>query len=323
MGQKCFLDTDVFQVCPENCKSVLAENKTWLGNLTRVCIAKTKMKEFVYGANTFTVAISAFLQAQPEIIDEFVSEDDSTLDLVRYFFNICEPEQVGPIAEKLSNETLYKILALDYENYLNLRKMIGKNKVAQTYFSMKSSLFWKKVSQEKLCGIIVYLIREKQIYQLAAQFLMILSPEVISQFDKYTDLNEEDERNLFLALEDNIYQIPLISPKIYEHMLELFKDNLEVYFVLETMGELVKRKSEIEDITQSFIRYQEKTNQKLSIQWIYSELYGLEYELVVEILGQLAENNFITLSEKHTLQALLKTGSLESLGDVKLEILNS
>lgn len=280
------------------------------------------MREFIYGSNTFTVAVSAFMQSQSEVIDEFALEDSATLDLVRYFLNICEPEEVKEIVENLSNECLYKILASDYENYMNIRKMVGKNKVAQNYFGMRSSRYWKMVPHERICQIIVYLIREKFLYQLAAQFLMILSPEVISQFDKYTDLSEEDERNLFLALEDNIYQIPLISPKIYEHMMNLFRDNFEIYFVLETMGELVKRRAEIENVTQSFLKYQTKTGQKLSIQWIYSELFGMEYELVVEVLAQLAENGYISLSEKYTLQALLKTGSLEALSDVKLEILN-
>jgi hypothetical protein len=179
------------------------------------------------------------------------------------------------------------------------------------------------VSSRKICEIIVYLIREKQDHQLASQFLMILPPEIISDFDKYTDLTEEDERNLFLALEDNIYNIPLISPKIYNHMMELFQDNFEIKFILETMEELVKRRGIIEDITQSFIKYYHKMNQKFSIQWIYSELYGLEYELVVEVLNQLIEKNYITFSEKQTLQALLKTGSLESIKELKMEILNS
>jgi hypothetical protein len=48
----------------------------------------------------------------------------------------------------------------------------------------------------------------------------------------------------------------------------------------------------------------------------------MEYELVVEVLAHLAENNYISQSEKYTLQALLKTGSLEALSEVKLEILN-
>ncbi len=290
--------------------------------MNKICIAKAKMREFVYGSNTFTVAVSAFLQSQSEVIDEFALEDTATLDLIRYFLNICEPDEVREIIETLSDECLYKILASDYENYLNIRKMVGKNKVAQNYFGMRSSRYWKTISNERICQIIVYLIREKLLYQLAAQFLMILSPEVISQFDKYTDLSEEDERNLFLALEDNIYQIPLISPKIYDHMMNLFRDNFEIYFVLETMGELVKRRAEIENVTQSFLKYHHKTGQKLSIQWIYSELFGMEYELVVEVLAQLAENSYISQSEKYTLQALLKTGSLEALSDVKLEILN-
>jgi hypothetical protein len=319
---KCFLDTTIFQPCPTNCRTILNENKKWLGNLNKICIAKAKMREFVYGSNTFTVAVSAFLQSQSEVIDEFSLEDTATLDLVRYFLNICEPDEVKEIVENLSDECLYKILASDYENYLNIRKMVGKNKVAQNYFGLRSSRYWKTISHERICKIIVYLIREKLLYQLAAQFLMILSPEVISQFDKYTDLSEEDERNLFLALEDNIYQIPLISPKIYDHMMNLFRDNFEIFFVLETMGELVKRRAEIQNVTQSFLKYQTKTGQKLSIQWIYSELFGMEYELVVEVLAHLAENNYISQSEKYTLQALLKTGSLEALSEVKLEILN-
>jgi hypothetical protein len=88
------------------------------------------------------------------------------------------------------------------------------------------------------------------------------------------------------------------------------------------MGALVKRRAEIDDITNSFIKYYKKSGQKFSIQWIYSELYGIEYELVMEVLSQLAESQYITPSEKVTLQALLKTGSLESLSDIKLEILN-
>ncbi|HMV79110.1 MAG TPA: hypothetical protein PL048_03305 [Leptospiraceae bacterium] len=318
---KCFLDTGLYESCIGNCKSVLSYN-TWLGNLESLCIARKKLDEFMEGSNTFSVAISAFTQCQPAILDIFASKSEAALDLIRYFFSISEPEETRQIAEKMSNEILYRILAKDYENFVNIQKMVDRRKAAVNYFAVKSSAFWKLMSQERLCSIIVFLVRDVHEYKLAAQFLMILSPEVISQFTKFTNLSEDDERNLFLALEDNIYNIPLVSPKIYGHMLELFKDEFEIFFVLETMGPLVKRRAEIEDISMSFLRYHKRTGQKLSIQWIYSELFGLEYELVVEILNQLMENEFITLSEKHTLQALLKTGSLESLSEVKLEILN-
>ena len=318
--RKCFLDTTIHQACPSNCKTVLKENK-WLSGSGKLCIAKNKMNEFVYGKNTFTAAITAFQQAQPGVLEEFARENESTMDLIRYFLTICEPEDVKEIVESLSNELLYKILEVDYENFLSIKKTAAKTKGPQNYFSMKSSRYWKSISQEKLCEMIVYLIKEKTMFKLAAQFLLILSPDVISQFSKYTNLSEDDERELFLALEDNIYNIPLISPKIYQHMLDIFRENFEVYFILETMGALVKRRGEIDDITNSFIKYYKKSGQKFSIQWIYSELYGLEYELVMEVLSQLAENNYITLSEKLTLQSLLKNGSLESLSEIKLEIL--
>ena len=105
--------------------------------------------------------------------------------------------------------------------------------------------------------------------------------------------------------------------------MEVFKEDMEIYFILDTMGELVKRRAQIEDITDSFLRYYKKSGHKLTIQWIYSELYGLEYELVVEVLDQLKEKDFISSSEKMTLQGLLKSGNLDYWKDVKLEILNN
>ncbi|MDX1958421.1 MAG: hypothetical protein SFU98_07600 [Leptospiraceae bacterium] len=320
-NRTCFLGTGIHEVCPSNCKTVLGENK-WIANIESVCIAGLKLNEFVEGNNTFTVTISAFLQAQPEIIDLFAGKNASTQDLVRYFTSICEPEEVGSIAERLSNEILFRLLDIDFQNFQNIKSMLGRKNQVANYFDLKSSRFWKFISQERICKLIAYLTKEKSLYVLAAQFLVILSPEVISKFNEMTELNEEEERNLFLALEDNIYTIPLVSPKIYGHMLEIFRDNLEIFFILDTMGPLVKRREEIEDISQSFLKYQKKTNQKLSIQWIYSELFGLEYELVVEVLSVLAENQYITLSEKSTLQNLLKNGNLESLSKIKLEILN-
>ncbi len=294
-----------------------------MGNFKEYCTADQKLNAFVNGEATFTIAVTAFQQAQTQVIDYFARESDANLDLIRYFFGVCEAIQVKEHADKLSNEVLYKILYLDYENYIKVRKMYGRKPEATNYFAVKSSLFWKLVSHQKICDMIVYLIREKQSYSLASQFLLILPSHVMSEFNKYTDLNEEDERNLYLALEDNIYNLPLISPKIYNHMLHLFADNMEIFFILDTMNELVKRRSSIEDITSSFVKYYSKSGHKLTIQWIYSELFGLEYELIVEVLDNLKEIEYITASEKTTLQSLMKSGSLDSLKDIKLEILNN
>jgi hypothetical protein len=48
------------------------------------------------------------------------------------------------------------------------------------------------------------------------------------------------KKNLYLALEDNIYNLPLISPKIYEHMMNLFKDDMEIFFDLGYYGRACK-----------------------------------------------------------------------------------
>jgi hypothetical protein len=84
-----------------------------MANINQICIAKYKLREFVFGKNTFTTAITAFQQCQPQIIEEFASENDSTMDLIRYFLTICEPEEVKEIVESMSNELLLKILEVD------------------------------------------------------------------------------------------------------------------------------------------------------------------------------------------------------------------
>ncbi len=323
-SSKCFLDTYVFQACPNNCKSNLIANP-WLGKLATLCIAKEKMASFINGENTFTVAVTAFLQAQPSIVEEFANESLATLDLVRYFFSICEPKEIKDTVENLSIEVLYKLLIIDYDNYLKIRDMLKSKRTPQAnnYFALKSSKFWTVVSEKKICEMISYLTKEKKEFTLASQFLLILSPDIISDFGKHVDLDEEQERALYRSLEDNIYTIPLISPKIYEHMTVLFKDDMEIFFILQTMEELVKRRAKVDEITNSFIFYHTKTGQKLSIQWIYSELYGLEYELVVEVLNKLMEKTYLTVSEKTTLQGLLKSGNMDFMKSVKQEILNS
>ena len=93
------------------------------------------------GENTFTVAVSAFLQAQAKVIDEFANEGPEKLDLIRYFFGICEPEEVQDLVEKMSNETLYQILEIDYDNYLKVRKMLAKRPDVNNYFALKSSRY--------------------------------------------------------------------------------------------------------------------------------------------------------------------------------------
>ena len=88
------------------------------------------------------------------------------------------------------------------------------------------------------------------------------------------------------------------------------------------MEELVKRKDMVVDTTDTIISSYKKHGYALSIQAIYSELYGLEIELIVEILGQLRDKNVLSLSEKSSLQKLFESGGIDFIKGMRSEILN-
>ncbi|MCE9499926.1 MAG: hypothetical protein K8R21_05430 [Leptospira sp.] len=318
--KKCPVDTTIREQCLKNCKSVFAGNQ-WGTRLREECFAKEKLREFIYGHSTFSIALSAFLQAQPDFIAEFCGEGDVELDLIRYFLSICIPEDVREIVENLSNEILFNIIRVDYANYLKIRSDMGRNKFEKSYFLMKSNRYWSQIPQKKMCSLISYLIRDKKDPKLASQFLVILPSSLISNLNINAGLSEDEERELYLALGDNIYELPLISPASYEHMTELFRDNIEIHFILETMAELVHRKALVLKTTETLVTYYNKTGDKLTIQSIYSELYGLELELIMEILNQLREGNVITPAEKLSLQKIFEEGGIDFIRGIKSDLM--
>ncbi|MBE7412373.1 MAG: hypothetical protein L6Q54_12520 [Leptospiraceae bacterium] len=317
---KCFIDTTVYEVCPSNCKSVIAQNP-WGGRLKSECIAIEKLRAFMNSENSFSVAISAFQQASPHFIEEFARKSKGSLDLIRYFLNISDQKDINEITSAFSNRTLLSIIELDLQNFSKMSNEKNRAKLENNYFKSKNSLFWNFVSSKKICNFIHFLMKEKEESSLAAQFLLVLPPEIISQLENYANLSDEDEKTLYHALGDGIYELPLKSPKIYQHLLELFKDDLEIFFILQTMEELVKRKAMIINTTEIIISGYKKHGYALSFQAIYSELYGMEIELIVEILGQLRERNILTLSEKNSLQRLFESGGIDFIKGIKTEIL--
>ena len=276
----------------------------------------------MHSQNSFVVAISAFQQATPKFIEEFAREGTAELDLVRYFLSILEPKDVKEVAEALSEETLLEIFKTDFQNFESKIEERRRNRIKSSYFDAKSSMYWRSISHTKICKFIKYLIKDKSEHKLASQFLLILPSSVISQLNVLADLSGDDERNLYLALGDNIYELPIVSPKIYSHMLDLFQENMEIFFILQTMEELIKRKAMVIDTTETIINSYKKHGYALSIQAIYSELYGLEIELVVEILGQLREKGVLSLPEKNSLQKLFEGGGIDFIKGMKSEILS-
>lgn len=316
----CLIDTNLYQACPQSCKSVMANNAT-NSRLAESCIAKLKLDAFLDGEVTFNVGISAFYQANPSILNEFTLEKSENQELISYFLSISDPERVSDILENLNISVLYELYRINYENFLKIKDNYVKRYVSRNFFQIKGNQFWRGISFHKICELILYSIRSKNEYKLVSQFIVLLPPAVISKFQEFTDITTDEERNLFLALGDNIYELPIHSPGIYPHMVELFQDDLEISLILGSMEELVKRQEKILNITGKLIDYYEEHSFGLTIQNIYSELVGLEKEMISEILNQLKDKNVISDSQKDMLTMVFQHGTIDFLRSLKEDIL--
>lgn len=317
---KCLIDTTVYQSCPKSCKSVLSGN-TSIVQLAKSCIAEEKLNAFLQGEVTFNVGISAFYQSNSLILNRFTSANSENQELISYFLSISEPGTVADILENFSIKVLFELFSSNYENFLNLKDNYNKKFVNRNFFQIKGNQFWKGISFQKICDLILYSIREKNEYSLVSQFIVLLPPAVVSKLQDFTDITTEEERNLFLALGDSIYELPIQSPRIYPHMMNLFQDDPEISIILGTMEELVKRQETILNITSKLIEYYEEHSFGLTIQNIYSELRGLEKEMISEILNQLKEKSVISDSQKEMLQMVFQQGSIDFLKSLKEDIL--
>jgi len=267
------------------------------------------------------VGISAFYQSNSLILNRFTSANSENQELISYFLSISEPGTVADILENFSIKVLFELFSSNYENFLNLKDNYNKKFVNRNFFQIKGNQFWKGISFQKICDLILYSIREKNEYSLVSQFIVLLPPAVVSKLQDFTDITTEEERNLFLALGDSIYELPIQSPRIYPHMMNLFQDDPEISIILGTMEELVKRQETILNITAKLIEYYEEHSFGLTIQNIYSELRGLEKEMISEILNQLKEKSVISDSQKEMLQMVFQQGSIDFLKSLKEDIL--
>lgn len=320
--RKCLIDTTIHEACPINCKSILRDC-TISQSLQKACIAKDKLNAFLEGKTTFNVGINAFYQATPEILDEFIAERKENLELVSYYLSISEPEKVTDTIESLSDSVIFELFSENYQNYTKLKEDYKEKTRKKGFFQIKGNRFWQGVSFRKICQLIKYAIREKQEYSLAAQFLVLLPSGAVSKLQEFSGITDEEEKTLYLALGDSIYELPIQSPGIYPHMMKLLSDELEISLVLGTMEELVKRQEKILTITNKLIEYYEEHSFGLTIQNIYSELNGLEPELVSEILNQLKDRKVLSDSQKDMLNMVFHKGSIDFLKSLKEDILKS
>lgn len=318
----CIIKTGIKDICPKNCKSVLSSVRNLNQQNRTVCIADEKMNAFLEGKNTFNVAISAFYQADSQILERFIQERKENKELVSYYLSISPPELVSDIVESLSNDVIFDIFKESYENFTHYKEEYKTGKKRKSFFEIKGNQYWQRVSFHKICQFIVFIIKEKKEYSLAAQFLILLPEAILKDLEEYTGLTQNEIKNLYLGLSENIYELPINNPQIYPYLLKIMEDEPDIYFVLLTMEGLVKRQENILNITEKLISYYQQNGFGLTIQHIYSELNGLDVELTSEILNQLRQRDIITDSQKEMLDLVFKRGSIDFLKNIKDDILN-
>ncbi|WP_246052300.1 hypothetical protein [Leptospira idonii] len=285
------------------------------------CIAKEKLRAFLQNRVTFRVGISAFYQSNYRILEEFMAESKENQELVTYYLYISDPPLVKDIIEAFTSETLASLFRTDYKTFISIRDTISKEKREKNFFKVRGYRYWTYLNFQKVCDVIVYLVREMKEPELACQFLVILPSAIVSNLKDYTGFTPEEEKTLYQALGDAIYELPIQSPKIYDHMLALFADDMEIFIVLSTMEELIRRQEKILDLTEKLLSYTAKNRLDLNIQYIFSELNGTEIGIATEILNQLQERKVISPSQKELVLNFLETGNLDILKPLKMNLL--
>ncbi|MCC5815112.1 MAG: hypothetical protein JJT78_10175, partial [Leptospira sp.] len=162
-NKTCQIDTTVYEMCPKNCRSILKSNSQMPG-LKNSCIAKYKMNFFLEGETTFNVGISAFYQAHPDILNEFINERKENMELISYYLSISDPDKVSDIVEGLSDSVIFNLFKENYESFLSLKDDYKRNNKVKNFFQLKSNRFWEGVSFQKICKIIAYTIRNYNDY---------------------------------------------------------------------------------------------------------------------------------------------------------------
>lgn len=316
--RKCFLGTSVYDSCPPNCREITKNEE----NLEKtLCIAGEKLEAFLKDQVTFKVGISAFYQSNPRILEKFIWDSKDGQELITYYLYISNPENVKEIIESFSNHTLSYLFKNDLFTFQNIKDKTKRDKSIKHMFDVRSYRYWTFIDFRRVCELMRYFVHELNEPEYACQFIVMLPPHIAANLKEYSDLTKEEEKSLYTALGDSIYELPIQSPKIYNHMLELFSDDMEVFLILSTMEELIRRQEKILDTSSKLIEYTSAHKIDLNIQFIFSELNGMELGIASEILNQLLDSKVISLSQKSLVMDFIETGNLDILKPLRNDLL--
>lgn len=285
------------------------------------CIAIDKLFLFHENKLTFRVGMSAFSQAHPKLLEGFLLASKENQELITYFLYISNPAVAKEIIENFSALSLAALFRSDFLSFKNIQDSRGRGKGEKNFFKIKSYRYWTYINYRKICDILVHFVRESKEPEFAAQFLVMLPSAIVSNLKDYTGFSPEEEKFLYQALGDSIYELPIQSPKIYDHMLSLFADDMEIFFVLSTMENLIRRQEQILDLSEKLLSYVDSKRIELNIQFIFSELSGIDLGTAVEILNQLLEKKAISPSQKTLIMNFLENGNLDILKSLKNDLI--
>ncbi|TGM09727.1 hypothetical protein EHQ76_01595 [Leptospira barantonii] len=298
----CRIGISFGEPCPTNCRQNLIPNE-WSREIRESCIAGEKMNAFAEGKAGINVGASAFLQAHPLVLEEFISKGEVYFEVLRYFLAIIEPAKIKEVIEAFSNKLLYKIIIHEYNIFQQTEDERRRLKKTASFLDLKSNEYWSSLSPNRICSFIAYCLQEAKDPEFASQFLTVLPSEAVSDLKHLAGLDIEEEKELYLSLKDGIYELPIRSPGIYQHILKLFEDDPEIFLILSTMEDLVSRKQQI--IESSHVILEKYRSGKLNHQSLFADLSVLEPEITMEILGIFEEKGILGRSEKNLIKELL------------------
>nr|WP_036094466.1 hypothetical protein [Leptospira weilii] len=298
----CKIGTSIGEPCLANCRQNLLPNE-WSREIRESCIAGEKMQAFAEGKIGINVGASAFLQAHPLVLEEFISKGPVYFEVLRYFLTLIEPQKIKEAIDSFGNKLLYKIIIYEYGIYKQTEDERRSLRKTTSFLDLKSNAYWSSLSPKRICSFISYCLKEAKDPEFASQFLTVLPSEAVSDLKNLAGLNIEEEKELYLSLKDGIYELPIQSPGIYRHILQLFEDDPEIFLILSTMEELVLRKQQI--IESSHVILEKYKSGKLNYQSLFGDLSVLEPEITMEILGIFEEKGILGRSEKNLIKELL------------------
>lgn len=268
------------------------------------CLAIDKLLSFSRGEGSLNFSYTVFAEKVPfPVLNSLCIQNEDVFRQVQYFLKISNPYTIKNITDNLENEILYRILSSDYHEYfIHKSEIINEN---PSFFCYSQNKFWTYLSVERQIQLIEFLIHKKEDIKLAAIFLLILPEEVCSDLKIKACLNEEEEKRLYFALEDDIFYLASESPDFYYHLMDLFADSPEVTEVFKEFDELAKEKKAFKEIKDELIQIRAKQD-VFYLQYLLDALKHMMYASSLKLLEYLKSKKAIHYSENIILQEFVE-----------------